>query len=145
MFAEPAVEPWWPRYDQAVIESDLMDPDDDTTVYGIEVDGELAGIIQSWEEDDADYRHAGMDIAVATRWHGSGVAVDALRTLMRHLVHTDGHHRLVIDPALANERAIACYHKLGFRDVGVMRKYERGLDGTFHDSLLMDVLADELT
>jgi hypothetical protein len=26
----------------------------------------------------------------------------------------------------------------------VMRKYERGADGTFHDSLLMDVLADEL-
>jgi aminoglycoside 6'-N-acetyltransferase len=26
----------------------------------------------------------------------------------------------------------------------VMRNYERGLDGTWHDGLLMDLLADEL-
>ena len=29
--------------------------------------------------------------------------------------------------------------------VGVMRNYERGVDGTWHDGLLMDLLADELT
>jgi aminoglycoside 6'-N-acetyltransferase len=146
MFAEPAVAPWWPRYDGAKIEDDLFDPDDDTVVYAIEVAGEVAGVIQSWEETDDDYRHAGMDIAVATRFHGRGVAVDALRTLARHLVTGDGggHHRLVIDPALANERAIGCYEKVGFRRVGVMRKYERGADGSFHDSLLMDLLAEEL-
>ena len=28
---------------------------------------------------------------------------------------------------------------------GVMRAYERGMDGTWHDNLLMDVLAGELT
>ena len=33
----------------------------------------------------------------------------------------------------------------GFRDVGVMRRYERANDGTWRDSLLMDLLADELT
>jgi len=26
-----------------------------------------------------------------------------------------------------------------------MRRYERGVDGTYHDGLLMDLLADELT
>jgi aminoglycoside 6'-N-acetyltransferase len=145
MFAEPAVEPWWPRYDRARVEADLLHhQDDDKVVYAIVVDGEVAGVIQSWEEADEDYRHAGMDLAVGTRWHGTGVAVDALRTLMRHLVHSVGHHRLVIDPALSNERAIACYRKVGFRPVGVMRRYERGLDGSFHDSLLMDVLAEEM-
>ncbi|GAA4530723.1 GNAT family N-acetyltransferase [Amycolatopsis samaneae] len=34
---------------------------------------------------------------------------------------------------------------LGFRPVGVLRQYERGADGTWHDGLLMDLLADELT
>jgi len=33
---------------------------------------------------------------------------------------------------------------VGFRPVGVMRRYERGADGTFHDGLLMDLLAEEL-
>jgi aminoglycoside 6'-N-acetyltransferase len=28
--------------------------------------------------------------------------------------------------------------------VGVMRQYERGVDGRWHDNLLMDMLADEL-
>ena len=31
-----------------------------------------------------------------------------------------------------------------FRPVGVMRQYERGNDGQFHDGLLMDLLRDEL-
>ena len=56
-----------------------------------------------------------------------------------------GHHRLIIDPAVANERAIATYASLGFKPVGVMRRYERGPDGTWHDGLLMDLLADELS
>ena len=144
LFAEPEMARWWPHMDRAAIAGDLLDPDDDTVVYSLDVDGELAGVIQSWEEADPEYRHAGMDIAVATRWHGRGVAADALRALARHLFEADGHHRLVIDPALANGRAIACYEKVGFRRVGVMRHYERGADGTFHDSLLMDMLAGEL-
>ena len=144
IFAEPDVALWWPRFDRAKIEKEVLHPDEDTTVYTVAVDGEVAGVIQSWEEDDPDYRHAGMDIALATRWHGAGVAVDALRTLARHLVQTEGHHRLVIDPAVENRRAIACYRKVGFQPVGVMRCYERGADGTFHDSLLMDMLATEL-
>ena len=42
-------------------------------------------------------------------------------------------------------RAIRAYGKVGFRPVGAMRRYERGPDGTFHDGLLMDLLADELS
>ena len=67
-----------------------------------------------------------------------------MRTLARHLFDALGHHRLTIDPALANERAIAAYRKVGFKPVGVMREYEMGADGTWHDNLLMEVLADEL-
>jgi len=33
---------------------------------------------------------------------------------------------------------------VGFRPVGVMRRYERGGDGRFHDGLLMDLLRGEL-
>jgi aminoglycoside 6'-N-acetyltransferase len=72
------------------------------------------------------------------------VGTDAVRTLARHLVRDLGHHRLVIDPATDNEPAIRCYAKVGFKPVGVMRQYERGPDGEWHDGLLMDLLADEL-
>ena len=34
--------------------------------------------------------------------------------------------------------------EVGFRPVGVMRRYERGPDGQFHDGLLMDLLREEL-
>ena len=51
-----------------------------------------------------------------------------------------GHHRLTIDPAADNEPAIRCYTAAGFRTVGVMRRYERGRDGSFHDGLLMELV-----
>ncbi len=41
-------------------------------------------------------------------------------------------------------RAIAAYAKLGFRPVGIMRRYQRMTDGRWVDALLMDLLADEL-
>jgi aminoglycoside 6'-N-acetyltransferase len=145
ILAEPAVAPWWPRYDRDRIEREFVtDVDDDTTVYVIEVDGGVAGVIQSWEEPDEEYRHAGMDIAVSTAWHGKDVAVAALRGLARHLIEDLGHHHLTIDPAAANARAIRCYEKLGYRPVGVLRQNELGADGVFRDTLLMDLVADDL-
>jgi aminoglycoside 6'-N-acetyltransferase len=62
----------------------------------------------------------------------------------RRRVERREHHRITIDPAAANERAIRCYAKVGFRPVGVMRQYERGTDGRFHDGLLMELLRDDL-
>jgi aminoglycoside 6'-N-acetyltransferase len=64
--------------------------------------------------------------------------------VIRHLFEDLGHHRITIDPALTNERAIRAYQKVGFRPIGVGRAYEKGPDGTFHDNLLMDLLAGEL-
>ena len=75
----------------------------------------------------------------------SGLGTDAVRTLVRHLIVDEGHHRLVIDPATDNAAAIRCYRKVGFREVGVMRQYERSPDGTWHDGLLMELLADDFT
>ena len=76
--------------------------------------------------------------------HGAGHGSAALRMAARWLIEDCGHHRLIIDPAAANERAIAVYASIGFRPVGIMRGYERGADMAWHDSLLMDMLAGEL-
>jgi RimJ/RimL family protein N-acetyltransferase len=53
--------------------------------------------------------------------------------------------RLTIDPAADNQRAIRAYRRVGFRPVGVLRRYERGPDGGWHDGLLMDLLPEDLT
>ncbi len=63
--------------------------------------------------------------------------------LVRHLIEERGHHRLTIDPAAANERAIRCYEAVGFERVGIMRQYERTDDGSWHDGLLLELLADD--
>jgi aminoglycoside 6'-N-acetyltransferase len=145
IFADPDVSAWWAGYDRARIEAEVLHEDvPQDTVYVIEVDGAVAGLIQSHEEPDPDYRAAGIDIAVGVPWQGTGVAVDALRTLARHLIDDKGHHHLTIDPAAANARAIAAYTKVGFRPVGVLRQNERRPDGSFGDTLLMDLLAAEL-
>lgn len=145
VFASPEVARWWPGMDRAAIEADVLHRGDpDVTVYVIEVTGEVAGVIQSCEQTDPEYRSAGIDISVAARWHGTGVAVDALRTLARHLFDTEAHERLTIDPTASNERAVAAYTKVGFRPVGIMRAYWRTADGTRHDGLLMDMLRGEL-
>jgi aminoglycoside 6'-N-acetyltransferase len=111
----------------------------------IEVGGAVAGGIQYTEENEANYRHAGIDIYLSSRHQGRGLGAEAVRLLARFLIDERHHHRLTIDPAAGNTRAIRCYGSVGFRPVGIMREYERGPDGVFHDGLLMDLLATELT
>ena len=125
----------------AAVEEDLAETD--TTGYVIEFEGRIVGWVQWHAEEDPDYRHAGIDIYVDPAVHGRGVGTDAVRTVARHLLVDHGYHRLVIDPAADNAAAIRSYGKVGFRPVGVMRRYERGGDGTWHDGLLMDLLAEE--
>jgi aminoglycoside 6'-N-acetyltransferase len=114
--------------------------------WGDADDGSVCGLVQYGEEDDPAYRHASIDIFLDPAVQGRGLGRDAVRTIARHLLGDLGHHRLVIDPAADNEAAIRCYAAVGFRPVGVLRQYERDIDGTgWHDGLLMDLLRDELT
>ncbi|MDZ5443295.1 GNAT family protein [Micromonospora sp. 4G57] len=142
--ATPEVRHWWRGGDDLAeaVRADLAD--DDLTVYAIEHDGRVVGAIQWYAEPDPDYRHAAMDIFLDPAVRGTGLGGDAIRTLARHLVDEHGHHRFTVDPAAANTAAIRAYAKAGFRPVGIMRRYERGADGRWHDALLMDLLADEL-
>jgi aminoglycoside 6'-N-acetyltransferase len=140
---QPEVSRWWGRYDVARIRKDLLDAAD-MAVYTILTGDEVVGSIQYSEEPAPDYRHAGIDLFVSADRHGQGIGSDAVRTIARHLVHDRGHHRLVIDPQVTNEGAIRCYERVGFRKVGLMRAYERGPDGDWHDCLMLELLKDEL-
>lgn len=139
ILAEPEVVEWWGDHTAERVQRELLGQPG----WAIEIDGALGGWLSYHEEDDPDYRHAGFDIFVASRLGGRGYGREALRLAIDHLA-ASGHHRFTIDPAAANERAIRAYAAVGFRPVGRMRQYERGRDGTWHDGLLMDLLASEL-
>jgi aminoglycoside 6'-N-acetyltransferase len=126
----------------AAVDEDFDEPGSEP--YVIELDGLVVGWIQWSAEEEPDYRHATIDIYVDPAVHGRGVGTDAVRTLARHLISHHGHHRIEIDPAADNTAAIRCYTKVGFHPIGVRRRSEKGSDGSWHDALLMDLLADEL-
>jgi aminoglycoside 6'-N-acetyltransferase len=143
--ATEQVQRWWRGGDDMMVAvaDDLAQPNVETFV--IEHESKVVGAIQWQAETEPDYLHASIDIYLDPAVHGRGLGADAIRSLARHLIADLGHHRLVIDPAADNQAAIRCYTKVGFKPVGVMRQYERGLDGTWHDGLLMDLVAGDLT
>jgi aminoglycoside 6'-N-acetyltransferase len=142
LLSEPGVARWWGAYDAEKLERDFYDPAWAYT-YLVLVADELAGVLQFHEVPDPDYKSAGVDITLRDAYTDRGLGTKTLRTLIRYLIDQRGHHRITIDPATDNPRAIHVYEKVGFRPVGVMRKYERGIDGQWHDGLLMDLLAEE--
>lgn len=132
-WGDEAVSPGWPFDDSSEVR------------FAIIVGGEVRGMVQYGEECTPMYRHASIDIFVDPAVHRRGIGRDALRTVARYVIGDLGHHRITIDPAADNEAAIRCYESVGFRPVGIMRRYEHDVDGDgWHDGLLMDLLADEL-
>jgi aminoglycoside 6'-N-acetyltransferase len=144
ILVEPEVARWWGEFDLERVTAELIDGDPEEDPFVVEHDGEVIGYIQAVEEEEPDFRHAGIDLFLRTDAQGRGLGPDAIRTVAIDLIDRRGHHRITIDPAADNSRAIAAYAKLGFRPVGVMRRYQRLRDGRWVDALLMDLLADEL-
>ena len=142
VMACPGVRAWWWDFEIGKFAAELHEPDAMPLV--IEHDGEVIGYMQFSEEESVQYHSAGIDLALHDDHQGLGYGRDAVRTLTRYLFDIRGHHRITIDPAVANERAIRCYEGVGFQPVGIMRQYERGPDSSWHDGLLMELLAGEL-
>ena len=135
----PEVRRWW---DEPA--SGFPGEEPDSTRFTIEFEGRVAGLIEYWEETEPKYRHAGIDLFLDPSLHGRGLGAAAITRVVRHLIEERGHHRITIDPATGNVLAIRCYEKVGFRRVGVMRRYERDVDGDgWHDSLLMELLSTD--
>ena len=141
--AEPEVAGWW----LGLSEEDLVElagSEEETVPFVVELDGETIGLAQVGEETEPDYRHANVDLFLTSARHGQGLGADTVRTLAHWLFEERDHHRITIDPAAANERAIRSYESVGFKRVVVMRQYERGTDGDWHDGLLLDLLREDL-
>lgn len=138
ILAEPDVARWWGTNDLESVRAELP------ASFVIVIDGAPAGWVLFNEETEPGYRHVGLDIMLTAKAQGQRYGREALALVVRHFIER-GHHRFTIDPAVGNEPAIRCYAAVGFKPVGVMRNYERVDDGPWHDGLLMDLLAHELT
>jgi aminoglycoside 6'-N-acetyltransferase len=138
--ATPEVARWWDEPEEGFPGSD----DPDSTRLTIELDGVVAGLIQFSEELSPKYRHASIDLFLDPALHGRGLGAEAVRDVVHRLIEDRGHHRITIDPALGNVAAIKAYESVGFKAVGIMRRYERDADGAgWHDGLLMELLVGE--
>lgn len=146
---EPAVAKHWSEADDDFDRRELLSGDDADgaeriTTFVILLDDEVIGWLAGWEKLHRDYRHAGIDLFLTTAHQGKGYGGEAIGLVCRYLFDVRGHHRITIDPAADNVRAIRSYERVGFRRVGVMRAYERGPDGSYHDGMLLDLLPEDL-
>jgi aminoglycoside 6'-N-acetyltransferase len=128
MLAEPEVKRWWADGDYEREHG-----------WVIEVDGEYAGWIQYEEETYEWYPSVALDISLSTARQGRGYGRRALKLAIEHFVR-QGHHRFTIDPDPRNERAVRCYSAVGFKEVGILRAYERSVEGGWNEGLLMDLI-----
>ena len=142
--ADPEVSRWWRGLTREHVLDKARGEDDGAVVFAIVVDREVAGMIQYFEENDEEFRHASIDLFLGAPYHDRGLGTDSVRTMVRHLIDDRGHRRLTIDPAAQNERAIRCYEKAGFRRVGILREYWLDGEGVWRDGVLLDLLASDL-
>lgn len=135
----PEVMRWW---DSPAAGFPLTDEPQSTRLT-VEVDGRIAGLVQFHEELEPKYRHAAIDLFLDPAFHGRGLGTEVISCVVDSLVTERHHHRVTVDPAAANAAAIRAYEKAGFKRVGIMRRYERDLDGEgWHDGLLMELVLD---
>lgn len=136
----PEVVRWWDVPEEGF----PLTVEPETTRLTIEIDGRVAGMIQFYEEPDPRYRHAAIDLFLDPSLHDLGLGTEVVKQIVDILIDEHDHHRITIDPAVANAVAIRAYEKAGFKPVGIMRRYERDVGGDgWHDSFLMELLAGD--
>ena len=96
------------------------------------------------EEIDNTSRTATIGVFIGDEENrGKGFGSEALRLACRYAFDRLNMHSLHLWVFSFNERAMNVYKKVGFKEVGRMRE-SYYLDGKYHDSILMDILRDEL-
>jgi N-acetyltransferase len=89
------------------------------------------------------FRVAEWGVAVAARYWGAGLFLDASRLLLDFAFNELGVHRLEARAAVANGRSQAAMLKLGAVQEGVLRQSLTTSDGQRLDQVLWSVLADD--
>ncbi len=113
-------------------------------VYAIRlVDGRLVGTSSLLEIDLANESvHLGATL-YGRRWWGTAVNPEAKLLPLAHCFDDCGFGRVKIQTDALNTHSQAAIAKLGARREGVLRRHLRREDGTFRDTVVYSILADE--
>jgi N-acetyltransferase len=113
-------------------------------VYAIRlVDGTLVGTSSLLEIDLANESiHLGATL-YGRRWWGTAVNPEAKLLLLAHCFDDCGFGRVKIQTDALNTHSQAAIAKLGARREGVLRRHLRREDGTFRDTVVYSIVADE--
>src|ERR1700742_440064 len=121
------------------------------TVYGIRLahTGELgpAGtLVGTSSLLEADVHNESIHIGATlygSRWWGTPVNAEAKLLLLGHCFDDLSYGRVKIQTDRLNTRSQAAIAKLGAQREGVLRRHTKREDGTFRDTVVFSVLADE--
>ncbi|MFX0124133.1 MAG: GNAT family N-acetyltransferase [Candidatus Hodarchaeota archaeon] len=90
-------------------------------------------------------RRADISIGIFNpRYRSKGLGTEALELTIKFAFEILNLLSIELKVFENNERAIACYEKLGFKKIGYRRKADF-INGIFVDDLLMDILVEEWT
>jgi len=105
-------------------------------------DKTMIGAINLWGGDpkNRDYRLA---IVLGRQFWGHGFGREILDFFIRHAFRELGVHRISLQVAAHNERAIRCYRAVGFKEEGRLRQANFRA-GAWHDEILMGLLSEDL-
>lgn len=75
-------------------------------------------------------------------FRSKGYGQEAIRLLLSYCFETLNFVSVELSALSFNERAINCYKKCGFKEVGRLRK-SFFANGSYHDSVILDILKEE--
>lgn len=88
-------------------------------------------------------RSANLGIFIGDKGYWNrGLGGEAVELLLEYAFNLLNLHSVMLGAFAFNTRALACYRRLGFREIG-RRRHARLISGTYHDAIMMDLLADE--
>lgn len=97
----------------------------------------------SINESDIKNRNCVIGIMIGDKEYWSkGYGSDALRTLLKFIFEEINMNKVKLKVFSFNDRAIACYKKVGFKEEGILKK-ELYRNGNYHDEILMAIFKEE--
>lgn len=94
---------------------------------------------------DAINRSAMLGIMIGDKsFQNRGFGQEAIRLLLDYAFNLLNLNSIMLGTFAYNQRAIACYTKVGFREIG-RRRQARIIAGKAYDGVLMDILAEEFS
>ena len=76
------------------------------------------------------------------QYRGRGIGKEAIHLILDYGFNYLNLNSIQLSVFAFNERAIACYKKCGFKEVGRLREAYY-LNGKYYDKILMDILKSE--